>query len=209
MPRRPTLKTVEIFSSIQGEGLRQGEPTIFVRLAGCNLRCSFCDTKEAWGEGTERTVDDILGEILRLRDDVPSLWVAITGGEPLVQDIAPLVSALHGEGFRIQLETNGTRPPMVEADWISVSPKPPDYDFHPEFVRVSREVKLVVCRTLDFETVRAVRKAFPSSVPVLLQAQSNASWSVRKAGKLLERATQGGLDNLRISAQLHKVFGWK
>ncbi|RPI99013.1 MAG: 7-carboxy-7-deazaguanine synthase QueE, partial [Candidatus Aminicenantes bacterium] len=48
MLRPPTLKTIEIFASVQGEGLRQGEPTIFVRLAGCNLRCGFCDTKRAW-----------------------------------------------------------------------------------------------------------------------------------------------------------------
>jgi 7-carboxy-7-deazaguanine synthase len=207
MPRRRTLKTIEVFSSIQGEGLRQGEPTIFVRLAGCNLRCSFCDTKRAWGEGTERTVDDLLAEVRRLRDGSPAAWVSITGGEPLVQDISPLVRKLHGDGFRVQVETNGTRPPAAEVDWFSVSPKPPDYDYHPGFVGEAREVKLVVCRSLSFEAVRSVRKAFPAAVPVLLQVRSNASWSMKKASKLLRQASLAGLENLRISIQLHKIFG--
>jgi 7-carboxy-7-deazaguanine synthase len=209
MPRRPTLKTVEIFSSIQGEGLRQGEPTIFVRLSGCNLKCSFCDTKKAWRRGTERTVDEILAEVRRLQEALPTPWVSITGGEPLVQDIGLLVARLRGDGFRIQLETNGTRPPAADVDWISVSPKPPDYDYHPGFVRAAREVKLVVCRTLTFETVRSLRKAFPPAVPVILQAQSNAAWSMKKAVKFLDRASLSGLENLRVSAQLHKIFGWR
>ncbi len=209
MPRRPTLKTIEVFSSIQGEGLRQGEPTIFVRLAGCNLRCSFCDTKRAWGEGAERRPGDILAEVRSVRDAYPAAWVSITGGEPLVQNIAPLVDRLHAQGFKIQVETNGTRPPAAEVDWYSLSPKPPDYDFHPGFIGKAREVKLVVCRALNFEVVRSVRRDFPAEIPVLLQIQSNAAWSSKKASRLLNQASRAGLGNLRISAQLHKIFGWK
>jgi 7-carboxy-7-deazaguanine synthase len=209
MPRRPTLKTIEVFSSIQGEGLRQGEPTIFVRLAGCNLRCSFCDTKRAWGEGAERRPGDILAEVRSVRDALPAAWVSITGGEPLVQNIAPLVDRLHADGFKVQVETNGTRPPAAGVDWYSLSPKPPDYDFHPGFIGRAREVKLVVCRGLNFEVVRSVRRDFPAKIPLLLQIQSNAAWSSKKASRLLHQASRAGLGNLRISAQLHKIFGWK
>ena len=60
MPAPPTLKIIEIFASVQGEGMRQGEPTVFVRLAGCDRRCSFCDTKEAWGAGARLSVDKIV-----------------------------------------------------------------------------------------------------------------------------------------------------
>jgi 7-carboxy-7-deazaguanine synthase len=207
MRRPPTLKTTEIFASVQGEGLRQGEPTIFVRLSGCNRRCDFCDTKKAWRGGRETPVDKIVGEIGRLRLDSPAEWVCLTGGEPLVQDVRPLVRRLHEAGLKVQVETNGTFPPEPGADWITVSPKPPDYDFHPGFLKRAREVKLVVCRALTLDAVRTLRRAFPPAVPLILQPQSNAPWSRKKALKILEDATRTGLSNIRVSVQLHKVYG--
>ena len=208
MTRRPhTLKTVEIFASVQGEGLRQGEPTIFVRLAGCNLRCGFCDTKKAWRGGREMSVERIAEEVARLRRDYPTTWVCLTGGEPLAQDVRPLILRLHADGFRVQIETNGTFPPAPLADWHSVSPKPPDYTVHPGFRKRAREVKLVVCRTLDLDGIRTVRAAFPTTVPVILQPQSNARWSIKKAVGLIEDASRAGLEGIRLSVQLHKVYG--
>jgi 7-carboxy-7-deazaguanine synthase len=207
MRRPPTLKTTEIFASVQGEGLRQGEPTIFVRLSGCNRRCSFCDTKKARRGGRETPVDEILAEVERLRRRSPAGWVCLTGGEPLAQDIGPLVRLLHLRGLRVQVETNGTFPPEPLADWHTVSPKPPDYDVHPGFVKRAREVKLVVCRALTLDAVRAVRGTFPPSVPLILQPQSNAAWSRKKAMRLLEDACRSGLGGIRVSVQLHKVYG--
>jgi organic radical activating enzyme len=207
MRRPPTLKTIEIFASVQGEGLRQGEPTIFVRLAGCNLRCGFCDTKKAWRSGREISVDTIVKEVGRLRRDFPATWVCLTGGEPLAQNVGPLVRRLHDEGLKVQIETNGTFPPEQGADWLTVSPKPPDFDLHPGFKKRVREVKLVVCRALDLDDVRTVRAAFPPTVPLILQPQSNAAWSREKAVKLLEDAGRSGLEGLRLSVQLHKVYG--
>jgi 7-carboxy-7-deazaguanine synthase len=209
MRRPPTLKTIEIFASVQGEGLRQGEPTIFVRLAGCNLRCSFCDTKRAWRGGRELSVEKIADEVGRLRRDYPTTWVCLTGGEPLAQNVRPLILRLHAEGFRIQIETNGTFPPAPLADWHSVSPKPPDYAVHPGFRKGAREVKLVVCRKLDLDGIRTVRAAFPPAVPVILQPQSNARWSIKKAVELLKEASRAGLEGIRLSVQLHKIYGLK
>jgi len=207
MRRPPTLKTTEIFASVQGEGLRQGEPTIFVRLAGCNRRCDFCDTKKAWRGGRETPVERIVEKIGRLRLDSPTEWVCLTGGEPLAQDVGPLVRRLREEGLKVQVETNGTFPPEPEADWLTVSPKPPDYDVHPGFLKRSREVKLVVCRTLTLDAVRTMRKSFPPEIPLILQPQSNALWSRKKALKILEDAGRSGLTGIRLSVQLHKVFG--
>ena len=207
MRRPPTLKTTEIFASVQGEGLRQGEPTIFVRLSGCNRRCDFCDTKKAWRGGRETPVEKIVGEVLRLRRGFPAAWVCLTGGEPLAQDIRPLVRRLHEEGLKVQVETNGTFPPEPGADWLTVSPKPPDYDVHPGFLKRAREVKLVVCRTLTIDAVRTIRKSFPPEIPLILQPQSNAPWSRKKALKILEDAYRRGLSNIRLSVQLHKVYG--
>ena len=207
MRRPPTLKTIEIFASPQGEGLRQGEPTIFVRLAGCNLRCAFCDTKRAWRAGREMPVGKIAEEVGRLRRDYPTTWVCLTGGEPLAQDVRPLIQRLHDAGCRVQVETNGTFPPAPLADWHTVSPKPPAYEVHPGFRKSAREVKLVVCRALDLDAVRTVRAAFPPTVPLILQPQSNARWSMNRAVGLLEGASRAGLEGIRLSVQLHKIYG--
>ena len=207
MRRPPTLKTTEIFASVQGEGLRQGEPTIFVRLSGCNRRCGFCDTKKAWRGGREMPVEKIVEEVARLRCGFPAAWVCLTGGEPLAQNVRPLVLRLHEEGLRVQVETNGTYPPDPRADWHTVSPKPPDYDVHPGFVKRAREVKLVVCRTLTLDAVRTVRAAFPAATPLFLQPQSNAPWSRRKAFRILGDSCRSGLDGIRLCVQLHKLYG--
>jgi 7-carboxy-7-deazaguanine synthase len=209
MPRPPTLKTIETFASVQGEGLRQGEPTIFVRLAGCNLRCGFCDTKTAWRAGRELTVAEIAGEVRRLERDYPTTWVCLTGGEPLAQDVRPLILRLHRAGFRVQVETNGTFPPAPLADWHSVSPKPPDYAVHPGFRKKAKEVKLVVCRGFDVDAIRTVRAAVPLPVPIILQPQSNARWSIDRAAALLKDASREGLQGVRLSVQLHKIYGFK
>ena len=207
MPRPHTLKTTEIFASVQGEGLRQGEPTIFVRLAGCNLRCGFCDTKKAWEGGQETAIEAIVEEVVRLRREYPTAWVSITGGEPLAQDIHPLTLRLHVAGFRVQIETNGTFPPVAHADWYTVSPKPPDYDVHPRLKKAAREVKLVVCRSLTLDDIRTVRALFPPTTPVILQPQSNAVWSRKRTLQLLLGASRSGLPNVRLSVQLHKIYG--
>ncbi|MFQ6108662.1 MAG: radical SAM protein, partial [Candidatus Aminicenantales bacterium] len=94
MPQPPTLKIAEIFSSIQGEGLRQGEATLFVRLSGCNLHCSFCDTKYAWEGGEDITCDEVIRRIIKMSKRFPTRWVCLTGGEPLLQDVAELVRKL-------------------------------------------------------------------------------------------------------------------
>ena len=209
MPRQLTLKTIEAFASVQGEGLRQGEPTLFVRMAGCNLRCSFCDTKRAWARGHSQTVTEIVGQVRALWLRHPALWVCLTGGEPLRQAVAPLIRALRRDGLNVQVETNGTFAPRPEADWYIVSPKPPDYAAHPLFRRKAKEVKLVVSRHLTADAVREVRRFFPARTPVILQPQGNARWSMRKAVRLIEEAAGQGLVNVRVSVQLHKIYGLK
>ncbi len=209
MRRQHTLRTTEVFASVQGEGLRMGEPAIFIRLAGCNLRCSFCDTKRAWGRGRARTVAEIVAEVRSLHRDFPARWACLTGGEPLRQAVAPLIRALRRDGLAVQVETNGTFAPRPDADWYSVSPKPPDYAAHPLFRRKAKEVKLVVSRGLTVDDVRAVRRAFPPATPVILQPQGNAGWSLRKAVRLLEEGSRQGLGNVRVGFQLHKVYKLK
>jgi len=203
----PTLRINEIFFSAEGEGGRQGQPTIFVRLSGCNLRCDFCDTRYAWEEGQEINQEIILSKIGRLREKYKADWVSITGGEPLVQDIKPLVEKLKQAGFKIQVETNGTKPITFEVDWLTVSPKPPDFFSTRTCRQQATEVKLVVTKNLKLAEVEKVRKKFRVNVPLWLQPESNEVWSYRRAWHLFEQAARGGLKNIRLGCQLHKIYG--
>jgi 7-carboxy-7-deazaguanine synthase len=207
MPPPPTLKIVEIFASVQGEGMRQGEPTIFVRLAGCDRRCSFCDTKYAWEGGRERAVEEILDRVRRIHGDCAARWVCLTGGEPFMQDLRLLVRRLKKDHFLVQVETNGTRYYPTAADWITVSPKPKDYLVRTEWAQRAKEVKLVATRDLDLAAVRRIRRAFLKRIPLILQPESNRRWSQKQAVRLLHKAAAAGLENIRVSVQLHKVFG--
>jgi len=100
------MKISEIFFSIQGEGREQGKPAMFVRCAGCNLNCRWCDTAYARSDGTEMSVDSILEQIWR----VNPRHVCITGGEPMLQKEAllPLLASLYTRGIDVTIETNGT-----------------------------------------------------------------------------------------------------
>lgn len=209
MPRPPTLKIIEIFPSFQGEGLRQGEATIFVRLSGCNLKCSFCDTKYAWKGGRDYSAAEILEKIKRIRVDFPARWVCLTGGEPLIQEIGGLVRGLKKEGFKVQVETNGTIYRHLAVDWYSISPKPEKYRCRPEYREKAKEVKVIVTKNLEFKAIRKLRKEFPEKTPLLLQPQSNRIWSMALAIRLLKQAVREGLRNVRLSVQLHKIYGFR
>ena len=102
------LRVSELFYSIQGESTRAGLPCLFIRLAGCNLRCSYCDARYTWEEaGTPMESADILAWVERY----PAVMVEITGGEPLVQtSVYPLLQALIDAGREVLLETNGSLP---------------------------------------------------------------------------------------------------
>ncbi len=207
MPQPPILKASEIFASVQGEGLRQGEPTIFIRLAGCNLRCDFCDTKYAWEGGDDISIQQVIEQVKQQHKKFPADWVCITGGEPLLQDIRELSQKLKEEGLRIQIETNGTRFKKLPVDWYTVSPKPDKYFVHPELIGITREVKLVVTEELGFDVVRKIRQEFPPATPILLQPESNKGSMLEKGMHLLKQSSTKGLGNIRISVQLHKVLG--
>ena len=100
-----SLVVNEIFYSLQGESSHAGRPCVFVRLTGCNLRCSYCDTKYAYEEGKEMDIDQIMDHL----SAYPCRLVEITGGEPLIQEGTPaLIQALLARNYEVLLETNGS-----------------------------------------------------------------------------------------------------
>jgi len=103
------MQVIEIYRSIQGESSFAGLPCTFVRLAGCNLRCSWCDSEYTFTGGAKMTVEEVEAEVRRLS---PAGLVEITGGEPMLQEreLLPLIERLLAAGYRLLLETSGERP---------------------------------------------------------------------------------------------------
>ena len=120
-----------IFYSLQGEGRNTGRAAVFIRFAGCNLRCSFCDTEfESYREMSD---EEILAEVEALvpSNQTPLPWggagggllVVLTGGEPTLQVDEAFVDLLHQHGYEVAMESNGTRFAPRNLDWLTVSPK--------------------------------------------------------------------------------------
>ena len=128
----------ECFLTLQGEGVQSGSRAVFLRFAGCNLwsgreqdrataQCNFCDTDFV---GTDGEGGGKFADAESLADNVAAIWgnadrrlVVITGGEPMLQLDAALIDALHAQGFRVAVESNGTLPAVEGIDWLCVSPK--------------------------------------------------------------------------------------
>lgn len=134
-----TYAVKETFLTLQGEGVQSGSRAVFLRFAGCNLwsgreedraeaQCRFCDTDfvgvDGEGGGKFATADELAGHVQSLwgKGDEQRL-VVVTGGEPMLQLDEELVEALHGRGFRVAAESNGTLPAVRGLDWLCVSPK--------------------------------------------------------------------------------------
>jgi organic radical activating enzyme len=134
------LNVQEIFYSIQGEGSWTGTPVVFIRLSGCNLNCSFCDTIH--DQQKPMSVDEIIKEVLRY----PSQKVVLTGGEPLIQPVGELLDSLCINEFKVHLETNGTQPIQDNFNsfaWIAISPKSTVETLNKTTFRQADEIKFL------------------------------------------------------------------
>ncbi|MEZ4549036.1 MAG: radical SAM protein [Desulfobacterales bacterium] len=165
MPADPVLTVNEIFYSLQGESLYAGLPCVFVRLTGCNLRCSYCDTTYAYASGTVLSIRNILDQTRQYQCRL----FEITGGEPLCQPNTPaLVDALLSAGYTVLMETNGTRDiRMVDSRCIKIldikCPGSGESDKN-DFENLNRlsandQVKFVITDRADYEFAKpAARK---------------------------------------------------
>jgi 7-carboxy-7-deazaguanine synthase len=206
------VKVCEIFTSIQGESTYTGLPCTFVRLAGCNLRCVYCDTQYAFEGGIEMPLDDIVGHVKLVGVNL----VEITGGEPLLQgrDTLALIGTLLDEGFEVLVETNGSLG-IHEIDRravIILDVKTPgscmssEMDFSNfDHLKVSDEVKFVICDKSDYDWARDIvakfrlrdrAKVLFSPAIGMLPPRQLAKWIVEDR---LE---------VRLNVQIHKyIFG--
>ena len=187
---------IEVFASVQGEGTFNGLGADFIRLAGCNLRCSWCDTVHSYDVAAAAMLDP--EELLaRWRFDQPI--VVITGGEPTLYDLGPLVQALKERGKYVTLETNGTNPVPADwgIDWVTVSPKP---DSNYVINCPANELKYVVDDNFSVDVIQ-VDKVPPRHI--YLQVESCKPESAARAVRIV---TENPKLQLRVGIQLHKVL---
>src|SRR6266581_1215978 len=195
----------EIFKSIQGEGTRAGLPCIFVRLTGCNLRCTWCDTAYAFHGGTKMSVEDVLARVDELAgrrnglhgSQVSIPLVELTGGEPLLQEeIYPLAEKLLAEGYTVMIETSGER-------FIGRLPR--------EVIKIV-DVKFVLSTRRDYEFARdfAAQHGLARRVRQVLFSpvfeDPERKWPGLDPRALAEWILADGLP-VRLGLQLHK-FIW-
>jgi len=204
-----TLRITEIFHSLQGETSRAGLPTVFARLTGCPLRCSWCDTEYSFTGGTTRSLDDILAEVASHHCQT----VCVTGGEPLSQkNCLPLLSALCDAGYDVSLETSGA------LDIAAVDPrvarimdlKAPDSGESDKnrwenlaVLNARDEIKIVIASRGDYEWARDVlnQRQLERLCPVLF----SPAQGLIEARSLAEWILEDGL-NVRFQLQMHKLL---
>ncbi len=192
----------EIFETLQGEGRNTGRPCIFIRFSGCNLACPWCDTDFSPRE--DLSIDEILSRLTAFS----SKSVILTGGEPLLQPLLPLTSALKAHGYWIGIETNGTiePPPDLRAtlDYIATSPK----ENAPLHLTSANEVRLVVTHTLTLEHCQAIRAQLPANDYYLSPCDTPDGFLLHPALRLLGQLnTLPASSPWRLSLQTHKLAG--
>ena len=190
---------MESFYSIQGEGFHSGRPAYFIRLGGCDVGCHWCDVKESW----DATVHP-LKSLEELGEGMPKdeSMVIITGGEPLMYDLAHLTEHIRSYKKQLHLETSGAYPLSGVWDWICVSPKK-FKPVLPEVLVEADELKIVIYHKSDLEWAESFKSGIKSSCKLFLQPE----WS--KADSMIPLISEYIKSNpdWRVSLQIHKYMG--
>jgi organic radical activating enzyme len=190
---------VEIFESLQGEGRNTGRPCVFVRFAGCNLKCPWCDTSVS--RRFSLSLADLVSEVKSFK----ARSVVLTGGEPsLVEEMPELVAALKKEGFWIAVETNGTSSPdwFQFVDYVACSPKAE----YADLVRLERadEVRIVVSSEDVVEFARKIKSQISATDYYISPCDRNGKIDYATAKFVLS-----SLEGFSLSVQLHKILGFR
>ena len=198
-------KINEIFWSAQGEGVTSGVSAIFIRLAGCSLRCPYCDTRGAWTRGREMGTDAIASAVNALKADYPGARLVVTGGEPLEQELKDLLAEFRRRRYFVAVETNGLHFQDLPCDWWTVSPKDvAAYRVHPRLLAKASEFKLLVTPALDLAVLKALRRR--SRAPIVLQPEYHDRGRYRRTYAFFKACSLEGIADVRLGMQLHRAF---
>ncbi len=204
-----SLRLTEIFHSLQGEAARVGLPTVFIRLTGCPLRCTWCDTTYSFTGGSAWEIADILAEVARH----PTRHVCVTGGEPLAQKECPaLLQALCDAGYDVCLETSGaldisTIDPRVARIMDLKAPASGECErnlwSNLRHLKAGDEIKIIIADRADYDWAcqQLTQHRLADLCPVLLSPAQGS----QDARQLAEWILQDGLP-VRLQLQLHKLL---
>lgn len=162
------LPVMESFYTLQGEGFHQGKAAYFVRLAGCDVGCVWCDVKESWDAAKHPLV--FIDQIVDEASTFPSKIAVITGGEPLLHDLNKLTESFHAAGFQTHIETSGSSTISGQWDWICLSPKKFKTPL-PNIIALANELKIVVYNLTDFEWALSFMPCVSSTCKLYLQPE--------------------------------------
>ena len=193
------LPVLECFYSIQGEGLHTGKAAFFIRLAGCNVGCHWCDVKESWDRNIHPEIE--IGELVKEAKQSGAPIVIITGGEPTMHSLVNLTKALKKEGLATHLETSGSYPITGIFDWICLSPKKTKPPLKESLLKAD-ELKVVIYNKDDFNWAEKNSTDVKEKCISFLQPE----WS--KAHKVMPWITEYIKTNptWRVSLQTHKYL---
>ena len=199
MKQQSTLPVMEHFFTLQGEGYHSGRAAYFIRLAGCDVGCVWCDVKESWTISPEQylTIDQLLEVLSNAAAD----FVVITGGEPTMHDLTDLTSVLKENGFEIAIETAGVHPLKGHIDWYCFSPKKFKAPIDEAYSKAN-ELKIVIAHPSDFEWAETHAQKVGPDCRLFLQTE----WE--KQERLLPLIIEYIKRNKkwRISLQSHKYM---
>ena len=193
-----SLAIVETFHSIQGEGYWTGTNAFFIRLAGCDVGCPWCDTKHSWNpkRHPSRAIADLVAEA----QSYQPRRVIITGGEPLMQDLTHLTQGLKAANLKVNLETSGAYPLRGTFDWITLSPKPFKPPL-PDLYAQAQELKVVIAQPEDLTWAETQSQKVKADTPRYLQPE----WGSTGAAQCIFDYVLSH-PHWRISLQTHKVL---
>ena len=194
-----TYPVMEHFYTLQGEGYYTGQAAYFVRLAGCDVGCVWCDVKESWDASKHPSMK--LEEIVDAICQTPTQIVVITGGEPLLHDLTALCKALQAKGIRTHIETSGSSPLSGTWDWLCLSPKKFKAAL-PESIAAANELKVIIFNPSDFDWALQYQAKVKSTCKLYLQTE----WDQQEKmlPKIIEFVKQN--PKWQISLQTHKYL---
>ncbi|HVZ96024.1 MAG TPA: 7-carboxy-7-deazaguanine synthase QueE, partial [Chitinophagaceae bacterium] len=194
-----TLPLMESFYTLQGEGFHQGKAAYFIRLAGCDVGCVWCDVKESWDKNLHKEI--FIEEIISMAKEHPARIAVITGGEPAMYNLDKLTAGLHQENFATHIETSGAYSLTGQWDWICVSPKKFKSPL-PENIKTANELKVIVYNKSDFAWAEKNASLASADCKLYLQPE----WS--RAGEMTPLIVDYIKQNpgWELSLQIHKYI---